>query len=246
MISLGIYSNFRSCFSYYRFPGNLFWIKPIYRCEITRLNSRLILQRIRWSDFEKCMWKKKDMKKRVNDNGRPNHQIHPPSPCKDFSWLNSGFEMPKAEHSSISYSLSSIGVSNDDGLEGCVLICTDRKSAALRKSAEWQISLGEDGIRPSVSEPLGRGWEQPIVLTFPCKGYELVEGAEVKPFAGLWYRYGETGLVGRLSEWDKQVLIIASRKISSHPNLRTSMNIAKTFHPWKDNKDELTKSQTTT
>lgn len=149
--------------------------------------------------------------------------------------------MPKEEHSSIWYSRSSTkdfmnehgrssasilgtfsfswtepnGNSYDDGQEGCVLICTDRKSAALLKSAEWQISLGEDGNRPSVSELLWRDCEQAAALTFPCEGYELVEGVEQKPFSGLWYLYGETGLVGRLSEWDKQVFIGVSQNLES-------------------------------
>lgn len=85
--------------------------------------------------------------------------------------------MPNEEHSSIWYSRSSDkdfiyehvrsstsmldtgscaepkDSSNDDRLGGCALICTDLKRAALRKSPEWHISLGDDGNRPSESEP---------------------------------------------------------------------------------------------
>jgi hypothetical protein len=51
------------------------------------------------------------------------------------------------------------GNSKDDEPSGCVLICTERRSAVLLRSAEWHISLGDDGNRPSESEPRWRGCE---------------------------------------------------------------------------------------
>ena len=99
---------------------------------------------------------------------------------------------------------------------GCVLICTDRRSAALLKSAEWHISLGDDGKRPSESDPRWRVWEQVTAKTVePCEAFELVEGAEDNTFCGLWYLYGETGLLGRLSGWEEQLCKGVSQNLES-------------------------------
>lgn len=43
--------------------------------------------------------------------------------------------------------------SGSSNWDGWVLICTDLNNAALRKSAEWHMSLGDDGNLPSESDP---------------------------------------------------------------------------------------------
>jgi len=104
-----------------------------------------------------------------------------------------------------------------DAEDGCVLICTDLRSAALLKSAEWHISLGDDGKRPSESDPRWRGWGQVAVETVETwEAFELEEGAEENTFCGFWYLCGEeTGLLGRLSSWDEQLCTGVSQNLKS-------------------------------
>lgn len=108
------------------------------------------------------------------------------------------------------------GRSKDAEPGGCVLICTDLRSAALLKSAEWHISLGDDGNLPSESDPRWRGWEQVTVeMVELWEAFELEEGAEDNKFCGLWCLCGETGLLGTLSGWDEQLCTGVSQNLKS-------------------------------
>ncbi|KAJ0589834.1 hypothetical protein HanIR_Chr04g0190681 [Helianthus annuus] len=59
------------------------------------------------------------------------------------------------------------------------------------------MSLGDDGNRPSGSDPRWRACEG---VTAGAPGY--TGPGENVAAASLWNRYGETGLVGWLSGWD--------------------------------------------
>jgi hypothetical protein len=91
------------------------------------------------------------------------------------------------------------------------------------------MSLGDDGNLPSVSDPLCRdcglgevvGLVLMEVVGHVCEWCdEIVDDDDgfVEVRGGLWYRYGETGLVGRLSGCDELVLAV----VGSSQNLASS------------------------
>ena len=78
-------------------------------------------------------------------------------------------------------------------LRPCTLICTDLSSAVRLRSAPWHMSFGEDGNRPSLSEPR-RAWEQTTDEREQLgRGYTF-EGN--KGHCGFWWWWGDDiGLV---------------------------------------------------
>lgn len=156
-----------------------------------------------------------------------------------FCWLYSVSDTLIVEHSSSWYTLSltndfmkahgrssasilgpgsgieQYGNSIDDGPGGCALIWTERKSAALLKSAEWHMSLGDDGKRPSESDPRWCGCKPGTGLVEHPSELLLVLVEGVTVLNGLWYRYGETGLVGTLSDCKGNKFVDVSQKRQS-------------------------------
>lgn len=79
-----------------------------------------------------------------------------------------------------------------------------------------------------MSEPLWRDGGPVVVVALElmevghvCEWCEIVDDDRCGEFVevrGLWYRYGETGLVGRLSGCDEPVLVV----VGSSQNLASS------------------------
>ena len=75
----------------------------------------------------------------------------------------------------------------------CTLICTDLSSAVRLRSAPWHMSFGEDGNRPSLSEPR-RAWEQTTDEREQLGREYTFEGN--KGHCGFWWWWGDDiGLV---------------------------------------------------